>query len=191
MPFNMASDEARMRGALPVFVVAVILLAGCSSAPTPRGAPAMSCGQDPAFTDSMGGFGYCFPAEWTRRDVGNFAVFLSPLEGSSDAFQENVNMVWAPVGGRTLKEYVDSNIKALEGSLEDYYFLKRGAFPGAMVLGEQIEYTGTQGTYTLHWVQTYWVHDGLGYVLSYTAQHGHEETFRADANNVTLSVRFV
>lgn len=77
------------------------------------------------FVDKGRGFSIAFPNGWQQeKDVrGTVVMALSQLEGKSDSFQENINVVVESLSGKmTSKEYFDASQVALKKVFHDQNF---------------------------------------------------------------------
>jgi len=86
---------------------------------------------------------------------------------TTDDFATNMNVVLEPVGsGMTLDQYVDANVSAVSSVLGAKPKVEKVDLPA----GEagKFSYEVTQGALTLKYLQYAFVHDGNGYVLTFT-----------------------
>ncbi len=150
----------------------------------------MACGDRISYTDSQYGFGYCHPTTWMRYVHGGVVGFEAPMEDSADGFPENINVVteFLPAG-TTLAQYVNATLAQLPGL--GLTPAAQGPFNGALQPGWRIEYTGSRGGRFLHNDATVFVHADLGYVMTFSAEEGHRDSARPDAEAAAASMRFV
>lgn len=113
---------------------------------------------------------------WTKTDTslgGLQATLLkSELEGNSDIFMENINVVTEKATGYDLDKYYEANLSTLSTQMPGYTKISSG---NVIINGQEARrlayshnYTGTATE-----VETYFfVKDGIGYVITCSAQQG-------------------
>ncbi|MFD2333342.1 PsbP-related protein [Cohnella sp. GCM10020058] len=127
------------------------------------------------------GYSIQYPKDWTvQNDIqGVSAAFLSPADGDSDLFKENVTLVVQDLGAAatgSIDQYADETQKALEKMITNF----------KLVSSEKseenhsffLEYTGQQGQYDLHWQQAAIIGDDKAYIVTYTAEPGSVEKYQ-------------
>ena len=104
--------------------------------------------------------------------LGSVVAFLSPIEGTSDDLQENVNILVQDLSAQpmTLDEYTDLSLGQIEQFVTDAVILDSSAATLAGNPGHKAVYTGKQGQYDLQWMQVWTVKNDKAYVISYTAE---------------------
>lgn len=107
----------------------VALASGCaerspSAAAGGSGSSVPGGSSGPAFvrySDASEGFSISYPATWTKGKSSAGVAFLSPLQGSSDDFQENVLVAVGDVpAGMTLDEYDREGLEVIRTTLTDF-----------------------------------------------------------------------
>ncbi|WP_217594648.1 PsbP-related protein [Cohnella sp. GbtcB17] len=133
------------------------------------------------YEDADDGYSIQYPKDWTvQTDItGVSAAFLSPSEGDSDAFKENVTLVVQELGGATtgsIDQYAAETQKALEKMITDFKLVssEKSDEDNAFFL----EYTGKQGQYDLHWQQAAIIEKDKAYIVTYTAEPGNVEKYQ-------------
>jgi len=156
--------------------------AATSAAPSPS-ASASSSGKVPAaspvpgyvnFGDPENKISLQYPKDWTlRTDVPGVAMAaLSPLEGKTDTFQENVTLVIEDLKGQAidLKQYMDISKQNLAKIVTNFKLQDEDTLTdeGHYVTG-LLDYTGAQGQSSLFWRQAIVINNGKAYTITYTA----------------------
>jgi hypothetical protein len=111
-------------------------------------------------------------AEGTRlaENVDAVVYFYPPLEGESDIFEENVNVVIEYLEpGTSLDGYTDSALALIESLTTDFRLVESTDVTISGNVGHKVVYTGKQGINSLKTMQVYTVIDDKAYVLSYNA----------------------
>ena len=147
------------------------------------------------YEDSDAGIRVNYPSEWARQEklMGTVVSFTTPLEGSSDNFQENVNIAIEDLSlePKTLEEYTNYNINEIENLLEDVEVLEINTEILAGNEADRLVYTGKLGQYTLKWMQIYTIKDHKAYVITYSAKINTYNEFLNDAEDIIYSFEFI
>ncbi|MDG0812547.1 PsbP-related protein [Cohnella rhizosphaerae] len=154
--------------------------AGSASEPAARPAGELKSGFE-LYEDADDGYSIQYPKDWTvQTDIqGVSAAFLSPADGDSDPFKENVTLVVQELGGAatgSLDQYAAETQKALEKMITNFKLVssEKSDADHAFFL----EYTGTQGQFDLHWQQAAIIDDDKAYIVTYTAEPGNVEKYQ-------------
>lgn len=133
------------------------------------------------YEDADDGYSIQYPKDWTvQTDItGVSAAFLSPADGDSDTFKENVTLVVQDLAGAatsSLDQYASETQKALEKMITNFKLVssEKSDENHAFFL----EYTGTQGQFDLHWQQAAIIEDDKAYIVTYTAEPGNVEKYQ-------------
>ena len=169
----------------------VLVLSACSTTQESSSSPT-----DPdIYTDTERGFTVSFPEGWEQDvyDDFNLVAFLSPPQGSSDRFQDNVNIQVQPARGRDtdLQDFLDTTLGELTTNLSNSQIREQ---TDTTLDGEpaiQLVYTGDQQDMQFKWLMTFAIHDGKAYVFSYTAEQTTYETFFSEAKGILDSFQFL
>jgi eukaryotic-like serine/threonine-protein kinase len=94
----------------------------------------------------------------------------APSDGEGDVFTENVNMVSYPVTGYNSKTYAAYSKTYLPQKVKNFKVTEEKAFTQGGKEGYFIVFTGKQEGQLLKWKQVYFIVNGMGYVLTFTAQ---------------------
>jgi len=117
-----------------------------------------------------------YPPDWALDQTGLFgsSFFLyAPLEARNDTFRENFNLIINDLSefpGISLAEVAEGARQQIVGMINDAAILEFKEMPDGFDKYYQIEYTGTQGKFKLHWRQHYWLAHNHFYVLTFTAE---------------------
>ena len=116
-----------------------------------------------------------YPSDWELNEsglMGTTFIFLSPVDGESDQFRENVNMVVQDLNGEkvTMDQFVEVTTKQLQNMINDVniQYSERVEKNGGEI--HRMIYTGTQGVYNLKLEQYYFLKNGKFYVLTLTTE---------------------
>lgn len=141
-------------------------------------------------------YAYSYPAQWDTARYGEILAVLTPLEGGSDDFAENLNVVVQPTslfGGVDLAGYVNINIKQLEDlGIDD---IKRADYVvGAQKLkGQMIVYTTdkfSQGTMKQVLWQLFVLYNNKYFVVSYSSTPATFEKYLPQMQKVVSTIVF-
>jgi hypothetical protein len=126
-------------------------------------------------TLSNGEYSIQYPSDWELNEsgmMGTTFIFLSPVEGETDQFRENVNMVVQDLNGEkvTMDQFVEVTTKQLQNMINDVniQYSERVEKNGDEF--HRMIYTGTQGVYNLKLEQYYFLKNGKFYVLTLTTE---------------------
>ncbi|MFK8057972.1 MAG: hypothetical protein AB8F78_17730 [Saprospiraceae bacterium] len=116
-----------------------------------------------------------FPSDWTLDEQGQMGtsfIILSPQTDEADKFRENVNLMIQDLAGYQIdldkfSEISEEQIKTL---INDGKIISSEKVSNAIPEYQKVEYTGTQGILSLHFVQHYWVHNEKAYILTLTCE---------------------
>lgn len=161
--------------------VALFLIgAGCSGKSPPRAAS--PTGSQPStgstagfetYRDAKYDFTIGYPKDWDKQEgtLGSAVLLLSPLEGSSDEFRENVNVLVQTLPDKmSLDQYTKLSLDQAPKLITGFDLLDEGSTNLAGSPAHQVHYRGEQGSFRLEWKQVWTVRDGKAFVLTYTAE---------------------
>ena len=156
-----------MRGKARAFPLALAAVAVISGALW-LGAPAhgQQAGQ---YVSPTAGFTVQFPLGWEQRPLdGGGIIALSPQEGPSDHFRENVNVVFEPLPVQmTSEQYAAANLQNMARSLGSFHLVEQGSGPVGVRPARWVVYGHTMGQ-PLMVLAYFVVADGRGYVVTCT-----------------------
>ncbi len=180
---------------------AVVLFTGCGKAtgiaPNPQNTNQQGAAPSgtKTYTSADQKYSIAYPESWAVQTNAAGTVFLSPLEGPSDAFQENIGINAQPLSGDAssipLAELAEETGAALEQSVEN---LKRAESKQVKIGNRdawQTVYTIEQGGFKAR-LKQYLVIDGsIAYTLTYTASDDQYAAYEsaADASVATFEIK--
>ena len=137
------------------------------------------------------GFSIAYPPAWTKKESAGSTGFMTPIEGSDDFFQENVNVLVQDLAAQpmNLDQYTDfskAQIKQSLGdsSIESLRRIKVGGMPADEMI-YKMKYQEKILTIKGVWM----VSDNKAYVITYAAEPEKFNTYLADADEVCNSFR--
>lgn len=168
-----------------LFAIATVLLVACGTQATtttlgrlPSPQVIAPDAQVLVYTSPAEGLRVSYPRDWVpqERFMGTVVAFFSPLDGQSDLFSENVNLVTdrldRPV---TVEQYTRASLRPLAQVIADFELTEQGEGTLADRPARYIRFTGRQGGVQLTWLQLLTVEGEQALVLSYTGADQYEE----------------
>lgn len=130
-----------------------------------------------------------YPDTWTVDGSTGAKQFTvnAPSDGENDVFTENVNMVSYPVSGYTAKTYAAYSKTYLPQKVKNFKVTEEKAFTQGGKEGYYMVFTGKQEGQLLKWKQVYFIENGTGYVLTFTAQQTVYNTYIKTAAQILSS----
>ena len=120
------------------------------------------------------GFVMSYPSEWTKQEewMGTVVVFLSPKDGTSDAGQENVNVVVEDLTANpmSLSEYWDLSLNQISKFITDCNVIESSGTTVAGKPASRVVFTGQQGQYQLKYMQICTIRNNSAYTITYTSE---------------------
>ena len=161
---------------LLISVLSMVVISGCSQQKNPSIVQTDSITPTSGFSsyeNPIQGIKVNYPFDWSiKENIGVVAVvFLSSKSGSSDQFQENVNIIVQDISSEsiTLKKYTESNMddikKNPDASLIDSGEMTLGGSPGYKVV-----YSAKKSPFNLQVFQAWTIKNSKIYLISYTAE---------------------
>lgn len=136
-----------------------------------------------------------YPSDWSKTEqvMGATAAFLSPQEGTSDDFQENVmiNVQDISASPMTLEQYTQLGINQIKQIITDASIIESNTTTLGGNLAHDLVFTGKQGQYNLKWNQVFTVKNNKAYVLTYTAKMNTYDNFLEAAKEIKESFRWI
>jgi DcrB len=123
-------------------------------------------------TISKAAYSVKYPDTWTVEPSTGAKQFTvkTPSDGENDVFGDNVNMVSYAVPGYNSKTYAAYSKTYLPQKVKNFKVLEEKAITQNGKDGYYIVFTGKQEGQLLKWKQVYFIVNGTGYVLTFTAQ---------------------
>ncbi len=122
-----------------------------------------------AYTNAAHGFSVSPPPSWQTREgvMGTVVVFVAPQVAGQ--FTPNVNVVVQPApSGVSLAQLTDASVQQIGNLITNFKLVKRAKSTLGGAPSNQIEYTGVQGKFALHFQQTFAFKNGKAYILTFT-----------------------
>ncbi len=133
-----------------------------------------------------------YPQDWSlgdKKEEGPVFMLFSSLESKEDIFRENVNLMLEDIKGSgvDLDEYAKLSAKQIAPLLKDVNALKSEKLENHNGTYYRMVYTGTQQGLDLKWVQHYWLHNEMTYILTLTVEESKYEQYIEVANKIMNS----
>lgn len=124
-----------------------------------------------------------------QEDIPVF--FMSPLDGESDLFQENINMVNESAPGYTLDQYYDANLRGIDLYLQGFKVLEEPIM--IKIDGHDFKkmvYEHTSSGLKVKVLVYFAVKGGKGYVINCTALEDSFDEFKPQFEKLAESFKF-
>lgn len=139
-------------------------------------------------------FSIQYPQNWDMTEPGGDikVQFYSPQENEDDTFKENVNVIVSSLPAKvTFDQYVDANLKQLQGGLKDFKMESSKEENLPVGKAKSLTFTGIfdEEVGTLKWRQTYALSGNKLFVISYTGAVNNFDKYLPEAikMNTTLN----
>jgi hypothetical protein len=172
----------------------------CAGGATGTASPTRSPGDNvsyeefASYSDSKYGFTIQHPKDWEKQvgAMGSAVVMLSPREGDSDKFRENVNVLVQKLPDKmTLDQYTKMSLEQAPTLITGFDLLDQGSTQLAGRPARRVHYRGEQGSFRLEWEQVWTVLGGQAFILTYTADRGRYGAYLRTAEAIFASFRFL
>lgn len=129
-----------------------------------------------------------YPAAWSVQELEGVVLFQTPVSGTGDELQENVNVVLAPTDA-DIEGFVQA---ALEGSVQSSGFELIDSSETSLSgkPARRVVYAEQSDGAKLQYMQTFSVNDGWAAIVTYTATPDTFEQYLASAEAMTASFQF-
>ncbi|RYY43181.1 MAG: hypothetical protein EOO06_20080 [Chitinophagaceae bacterium] len=122
-------------------------------------------------------FSIKYPSEWTLdTGIGNGIEFIifSPMEGSSDRFRENVNLLIQDLQATTidLEKFYQISEEQIKGNAKNLEGFSAKKMKSVSTEYYNVKFSMTVGTNTVMTAQYYFVRDKKAYVLTFSSEAG-------------------
>ena len=168
--------KGKVIGEMAIFIIAILALSVFSGCAEEKETTVQTTTPPPGFItyeNSTHGIKIMYPQEWEKLEnyMGTTVLFRSPLENSSDTFQENVNIAYETVtSSMTLKDYTDLSIDQIKNTFEGIELIESNSANLAGVPAKRVVFKGKQYGYDLKWLQFYLLKGNKAYMITYTAE---------------------
>ena len=147
-----------------------------------------------SYSDSKYGFTIQYPKDWEKQvgALGSAVAMLSPPEGDSDKFRENVNVLVQKLPDKmTLDQYTKLSLDQAPKLITGFDLLDQGPTQLAGRPARRIHYRGEQGAFRLELEQVWTVLGGQAFILTYTAERDRYGTYLRTAEAMFASFRLL
>lgn len=123
--------------------------------------------------DRAEGYSMKYPEDWNvvYRKQGAIAHYLSPQEGRTDSFRENVSLFKSkPLPVALLDDYVDLQVNQLRNSMLDFQLVKRKNMKLDGRKAQQIVFKGNQENMAFQFMQIYAADDKGVYSICFVSE---------------------
>jgi len=138
------------------------------------------------YKDSLNRYSVSYPANWDKKYYENAVAFFSPLDGPTDQFDENVNVIMQDLSQNpmTLAAYTElskNQYKKMFGdssviSIDDTLFDGQAAKKGVCLM--------TYPKQSFKVLQYWFIKNNMAYLLTYTAEPAQFDRFLPTAMKV-------
>lgn len=145
------------------------------------------------YTDSLNHFKINYSDKWVKQNTNGAIAFLSPKEGESDLFQENVNIMFQDLSKQpiNLDQYTEITRKQVLENLGSSAIvsLKDATLAGqkAKEFVYNMEYNGRK----LKMKQYWFIKSETAYILTYTSEPSQYEKYEDIATETMQSFKFL
>jgi hypothetical protein len=193
----------RMKRALITVLVVSIAGVACGGTSAPTKSPSQSGGKPSSvssgglstYTNTAPGFSIGYPADWDKQEgaAGTIVAFLSPAEGPSDDFRENLNTAIEalPNSSITLDQYTQAVLGKLPKVITGFNLLDQGSTRLGGRPAHRVHYQGEQGMFKLEWEQVWAVQGKQAFILSYAAERDRYAADVSKAEAMFASFKFI
>lgn len=152
-------------------------------------------GRNPGINAGSGSFDIDAIEGWTKTDTtisGVRAVFLkAPIEGSSDIFMENINVVTEQAKDYSLDKYFDANVTMIKNQMPGFVKINSGNVTVNGLEGSYIAYSHEYFNTPTDVESYFFVKNDIGYVITCSAQKGRlakwKPSFEKMVNTFTIN----
>ncbi len=124
------------------------------------------------YVNQEAGVQISYPSDYTTKEnfMGTVVAIISPQEGSSDDFRENLNVLEQDLldSSTTLEEYTQLNMDQLQTVMNDFHLIRKGDTTLAGHPAYEVVYTASQGQIDAKYHQVWTVVDDRAYIITAT-----------------------
>lgn len=154
-------------------LVLIAVLLGCQNAPAPERGPQIGMRPEEEFvkyTVSRTGISFSYPSTWERIISNDAVVLISPLEGPTDRFSEDLVLVIQELQGEwTTEDYMEGSIEGFEAVFDDFSQVARVSGESKNLQYQSLIYTYTFNGLPLKVLFRVYVINGVGYAFTFSA----------------------
>lgn len=137
-----------------------------------------------------------YPKLWTVDQSGTmgteFFIYDEP-NYKNDLFSENINLMLDDKLSDTvtLESYGNYNLELLPKYIQDYKFISSGLAHQNGTDVFKVEYTGSSGTFKLHFMQVMAFKGDVIYLVTFTMEQNQVEVYESTAETILESFKIV
>lgn len=115
-------------------------------------------------------YSFKYPGGWSLSEstAKSFTVY-APSDGDGDTFTENINLVIYPIVSYLPKDYAQYSKTTLPQKIKNIKFLEEKEVKQGGQTGYYMVFKGVQGGNKCQWKQYYFIKNGIGHVITFTA----------------------
>lgn len=182
-PFVAGRAEVLRFGACALLAGLLASSCGFGASPSARSSLPSPASQAAYLTygDSTYGFRIKYPPAWSEEvgTAGSVVAFLSPQQGGSDDFRDNLNVLVQdlPDPSTPLSEYTRLSLRQAPQIIDGFKLLTSGPSTLASRSAWRVTYLGQSGNHDLEFEAFWLVEKGRAYVLTFTAARAAFDAF--------------
>jgi hypothetical protein len=144
------------------------------------------------YTNTANKFTINYPKEWVHKDVSNTIAFLSPRDGESDTFQENVNLMLQDLSQQpmNLEQYTALSKKQIIENSGASAILSQGTKILAGQKAVEMVYNMNYQGRPLKIKQYWFIKNKTAFLFTYTAEPAKYARYEETATSVINSFTF-
>ncbi len=135
-----------------------------------------------------------YPTSWqidSSRKMGADLLLFSPLEGGSDTFRDNVNVIIQDLAGRNMdlakyRAFTDDQLKRISRSIEIYESVLDDTGDKQFYF---VSYAMTQGQYRMRIMTKCFIANNKAYLATFTCELNKFEQYSAVASDILKSFK--
>lgn len=145
--------------------------------------------------DAYFGYAYCHATDWKidhfDTKLGTTTLFLAPENASESAFPSNIQMVAERTSSSsTVEAYRDHSVEHFRSLHPDAKVSNPERKLYAAGEAWEVHITWTSNGFELDMDSTIFLHGGIGYIFSYSAEADYAYEFQDEAAADVASIRF-
>ncbi len=135
-----------------------------------------------------------YPGNWEVDKSGQLStsfMMFSPLESAQDKFRENVNLLIQDLTGKNidLNKFTQISEEQIKTLMKNSKIIESKRLKNGTQEFHKIIYKGQQQNYDLEFEQYYWVIKNSAYILTFTAEQGRFENYKATREKIMSSFK--
>ncbi len=132
-----------------------------------------------------------YPPSWQVKEISGMVFFLSPLEGKSDGFSENVSVIVEDLSKKpmSLNEYEKLSLTSAPKLIKDFKLMANNS---VKIYGEtaySLIYSGMDQSRSLKYKSYTFITGSKAYTLTYSAEEKNYDKYLNQAELVMKSIK--